>query len=135
VVAEVAELDELQHLAHARLALRPVPPGHLERQRDVLLHRAPVVEDGVLEDDPVVAVAPGLVGRLAVHDHVSAGRLDQVADDPQQRRLAAAGRADERDELLRPHLEVDPFQRDHVSALEDLRDVAERDDRLLAAHA
>ena len=38
-------------------------------------------------------------GRLAVHDDVARRRLDQVADDPQQRRLAAARRADQRDEL------------------------------------
>ena len=107
---------------HARLAAPPVPAGHLERQRDVLRDRAPVVEDGVLEDDPVVAVEPGLVRGLAVDEHVALARPDQVADDPQQRRLAAAGGADQRDELARLDVEVDPVEREHVAALEALRE-------------
>ena len=42
-------------------AARALPAEHLERQGDVLRHRAPVEEDGVLEDDPVVAVEARLV--------------------------------------------------------------------------
>ena len=97
--------------------------------------RAPVVEDGVLEDDPVVAVEPGLVGALAVDEHVALARLDQVADDPQQRRLAAAGRADQGDELARLHVEVDPVEREHVAALEALREPGDRDGGGIRAHA
>ena len=85
----------------------PVPAEQLERQRDVPRDGPPVVEHGVLEDDPVVAVEPRLVRGLAVDDDLAGGRLDQVADDPQQRRLAAARRPDQRDELARLDLEVD----------------------------
>ena len=58
--------------------------------------RPPVHQDGRLEDHPVVAIEARLGGRLAVdRDRARRGR-DQVADDPQQRRLAATGRADQR---------------------------------------
>ncbi len=127
VLLEAGQLDEVDHLADAGLAALAVPAGHLERQGDVLRHRAPVVEDGVLEDDPVVAVEPGPVRGLAVDQHVALARPDQVADDPQQRRLAAARRADQRDELARLDVEVDPVEREHVAALEALRQPGDRD--------
>ncbi len=55
--------------------------------------------------------APAVRG-LPLTRHVPVRRLDQVADDAQERRLAAAGRADQRDELARLDLEVDVLQRD-----------------------
>ena len=54
------QLDELEHLVDPLLPLRAVPAEHLERQRDVLRHGAPVEEDGVLEDHPVVVVGARL---------------------------------------------------------------------------
>jgi hypothetical protein len=128
VVLEALQLDELEHLRHALSALLPAPARELERQADVLRHGAPVEEDGVLEHDPVVAVAPGLLGRLPVHERVARGRRDQVADHPQQRRLAAARRADQRHELAGYDLEVDPLQSGRA-ALEGLRDAADRHGR------
>ena len=87
----------------------------------------PVVEHGVLEDDPVVAVEPRLVRGLAVDERPRRRGLDQVADDAQQRRLAAARRADQRDELARADVEVDVLERDDPAALELLRHALERD--------
>ena len=126
VLLEPGELDELDHLLDARRALRAVPAQHLERQRDVLRDRAPVVEDGRLEDDPVVAVEPRLAGRLAVDRDVARRRLDDVADDAQQRRLPAARRSDQRDELATLDLEVDALERRDTALAEDLRDAADR---------
>ena len=71
----------------------------------------------------------GLVSRLAVHDHLAGRRLDQVADDPEERRLAAAGRADQRDELSGLDLEVDRIEREHLAADERAREAAQRDGR------
>ena len=104
-------------------ALVAVPAEHLERQRDVLRDGAPVVEHGVLEDDPVVAVEPRLLRRLAVdRARVPLGRLDEVADDAEQRRLAAARRADQRDELARLDRQVDALRAPSVALRELLRD-------------
>src|SRR5262249_37967656 len=117
--------DQPEQLVHALRPLLAAPAEQLERQRDVLGDGAPVVEHRFLEDDPVVVVAPRLRGRLAVDLDDALGGVDQVADDPQQRRLAAAGRADQRDEFLRPDVEVDPAQRGHAG-LELLRDALDR---------
>src|SRR5439155_11250730 len=125
-VLEAAHLDEVEHLLVAPAAPVTIPAGELERQRDVACDRAPVVEHRVLEDDAVVVVAPRLPRRLAVDRRAACGRLDQVADDPQQCRLAAPRRADERDELTTLDVEVDALERDGA-ALEPLRDAADRD--------
>ena len=130
VVAEALELDEVEHLRHARPAPLLLPAEHLERQRDVLRDRAPVEEHCVLEHDPVVAVDARLLRRLAVDGHRSRRRLDQVADHAQQRRLAAARRADQRDELARLQLEIDVLECGDVSLRERLRHALDRDDRL-----
>ena len=133
VLAEVAELDELEHLARLGLARRLVAADDLERQLDVASDRAPVEQDRRLEDHPVVAVEAGLVGRLAVDGDRAARRRGQVGDDPQQRALAAARRPDERDELAAPDGQVDAPQgldgrRALAARLERLADVAQLDD-------
>ena len=113
---EALKLDELEHLVDPLLPALLVPARELERQGDVLRDRAPLVEHCILEDDPVVVVAAGLPRGLAVDGRAAARRLDQVADDAQQRRLAAAGRADQRDELARLDLEIDVLERDGAAA-------------------
>jgi hypothetical protein len=80
MVAEVLELDELEHLFDARLATRAVPAEELERQRDVLADGPPLEEHGVLEDDPVVVVGARLSRRLAVDRDGARRRIDQIAD-------------------------------------------------------
>ena len=82
----------------------------------------PVVEDCRLEDDPVVAVEPRAVRGLPVDEDLAGRRLDEIADDAQERRLPAARRADERDELAAPDLEVDVLERGDAALAERLRD-------------
>src|SRR5215210_2612916 len=135
VLLEAAQLDEVDHLGHARLPALPVPPGHLQREGDVLRNGAPVVEDGVLEDDPVVAVEPRRMGALAVDEDLALSGPDQVGDDPEERRLAAARGADQGDELARLHVEIDPVEREHVPSLEALREVLHEDGGGVGAHA
>src|SRR5919108_21771 len=110
MVLEPGQLDELDHLADALGAPAAVPAAHFERQGDVLRHRAPVVEDGVLKDDAVVAVDPGAVGGLSVDDDLARRRLDEIADDTEERRLPAARGADQGEELAGADLEVDPLE-------------------------
>ena len=95
-----------------------VPAEHLERQRDVLRDRAPVEEHGVLEDDAVVVVGARLAAPACRSPRPCPRSARQVADQAQQRRLAAAGRPDQRHELARRDLEVDPLERGDVAPRE-----------------
>ena len=60
---------------------------------------------------------------LAVEPDLAGARLLQPGDDAQQRRLAAAGRADEDDELAVRDVEVDVVE--HLDRAEGFRDAAE----------
>src|ERR687897_151931 len=133
---EAGQLDEIEHLVHPLPPSLAAPAGELERQPDVLGHRPPVEEDGVLEDDPVVAVGACPGGRLPVHLDGAGGRLDQGAHDPEQRRLSAPRRSDQGDELAGPDLQVDVLERRDAPFAELLGHPRQRDDWLLAlAHA
>src|SRR5262249_41819529 len=56
-----------------------------------------------------------------------AGRLAQTGDDTQRRGLAAARWAEQRNELTRPHTEVEALERDHAVG-EGLAHAGQRDD-------
>src|SRR5919199_3169604 len=70
---------------------------------DVVEHRPPREQAVLLEDE--AAVRSGSVHRVTVDPHLASRRRPQAVDDPQQRRLAAARGADDRDEFARPHLQ------------------------------
>jgi hypothetical protein len=110
---EVGDVDRL--LLH---------PRHLERQLDVGGHRAPRQQRGLLEGDADVVLAAGHGRRLAVDEHLSGRRLLEVGEDPQDRGLPAARRAEEGDEPAFGRLVVDVLERDHGVAL-DLEDLLE----------
>ena len=77
--------------------LLPERRHDLQRQHHVVADRQPRQHRGVLERD---ADADRLGAELAPrHIDVAARRRDQPADELQDRRLAAAGRADQRDEI------------------------------------
>src|SRR4030081_3437568 len=95
--------------------------GDGERQRDVVLggHRRDEVEG--LEDrahtlEPVVGeVGVGkLVDWKARRIYVAGRGLVEAAHQRKQRRLAAAGRADDGDELAGPDLHRDVFERGYM---------------------
>ena len=122
---EPCQLDELEHVLDPCVTASTVPAEKLERQRDVLRDSPPVVEDSVLEDDPVLVILARAFSGLAVDLDGPCSRLGQVADDPQKRRLAATRRPDQGDELTWLDVQVDPVQRGHPGA-ESLRDASER---------
>ena len=99
--SEVAQLDELEHLPGPLRPRRRVLPRISSGSLTLSSTLRQSNSTGRLEDHPVVAIAARPLGGLAVHDDRRRGGLDEVADDPQQRRLAAARRADERHELAR----------------------------------
>ena len=121
-----SHLDELQHLPHARPDRLPLQLPHLEREREVLEDRH-VRPDGVgLEDDPEVALLGG-DGNLARHvdesvvadgDPPGLGMLE-AGDRHQRRRLAAAARPEQREELALLDREADVVERALVAELLD----------------
>ncbi len=103
------EADELDQRRDARRPALGRPAGELERIGDVVGGRAPGQETRFLEDQPDARIGPD--DRRSIEQGLAAGRFEQAGDDAQERRLAAAVRADERD---------DPAARDgQVDAVED----------------
>jgi hypothetical protein len=95
---------------------------HAQTEAEVLLDRHVRIERIGLENHGDAAIGRlDIVDDLAADVDLAAGDILQSGDHPQQRGLAAAGRADEDDELAVLHLEVRPmddFERaealDHV---------------------
>ena len=103
------ETDESGQRREARSPSFARPAGELERIGDVVGSRAPRQQPRLLEDEPDPRIRT--VDRVAVEERGAGRRLEEPGDDPQQRGLAAAVRADQRD---------DPAVRDgEVDAVED----------------
>ena len=107
----------------------------MQRQADVFEARQGRQQVEELEDEADL-VAPharqlivGQAGeRFAVDADLAGGRAVEAADQIEQRRLAGAGRADDRDHLAARDGEADGVERDDVAfAGELLGDVVERD--------
>ena len=107
--------DLPQRLADALRDLALADAAHAQPEPDILRHR-PVRKQRVgLEHHAHVAPMHRHVSEVAPahHDHALV-RLLEPGDHPQRRGLAAAGRAEQREELARPHVEIDRVDRDHL---------------------
>ena len=129
-VEQRLEAERLRDLVDALLAHGLRHLAQLQAEAEVVAHRHVRVERVVLEHHRDVALARLHVGDVGVADRDRAvGDLLEAGDHPQQRRLAAAGRADQHHELA-----VRDLERDLVDGLDaagiDLRDRCESD----AAH-
>ena len=122
VLHAVAEADELERRLHALAALAAAELREQQRQLDVALgreHRQQVVH---LEDEADVSArhlpsAP-LDSRSicdAVDFDAARRRPIEAADEVQQRRLARARRAHERDEIAARQIEVELLEHRHDS--------------------
>lgn len=97
-VFDVERPGRLQHLLVDRCLWHP---HHLQREPDVLPDGLVRVERVALEHHRHIAfVRRQPTDRFPVEEHVAAGRSLQPADHPQRGRLPAAGRPDQRQELL-----------------------------------
>jgi hypothetical protein len=124
---QTCEIEELGDLLHASPDLRLRRPPHLQAVPEVLAHAHVRVERVALEHHGDVSVPRREVGHVTSADRDLTGRdLLEPGDRPQECRLAAAGRTDERDELAIPDPERDVVDRDHVAGIH-LADVPERD--------
>ena len=111
---QMAQVDLLRHgldLAANRLlvvALQGQP------ELDVLAHVEEWEERIVLPDQPGAALVHRHVADVvAAQQQRAFVRPLEAGDDPEQRRLAAAARAHDRDELAALDVDVDPLDRDH----------------------
>ncbi len=107
-LVEASELDELEQLVDARSDLSLCGAAHLEPERDVVAHRHVPKERVVLKHEAEGAILHLGVGRLDAVD-VDAPGVGHVEarDEAQDGALAAAARAEERDELAVGDLERD----------------------------
>ena len=87
----------------------------LERQSHVLVDGAPREQGGGLEHIAIGAVEPRIRRRLAVDGDRPRRRLFEIGDDTQERRLPAARRTDEGDELALHDIEIDVTQSDDAA--------------------
>ena len=110
---EVTDLQKLGHLADLPLALRLRHLAHLHAETDVLGDAHRRVERVGLEHHRDVTLARRHTGDVAPGDlEPPVTDLLEPGDAVQQRRLAAAGRADQHEELPRRHRDVDARKHD-----------------------
>jgi hypothetical protein len=109
------EVHQRERLVDARLALAALDLAHLEAEADVLGHRHVRKQRVALEHDAQAAPARLLLRDvLAVEADRSGGRRDEARDHLQHRRLAAAGRPEQRDVLAALDGEVEVLHGDHA---------------------
>ena len=100
--AAVRQPDELQQLGDARAHCVARSAAIDQAIRDVVEDREVREQRVRLEHDPVIALGRGQPRDVATMLDDAPGILRfEAGDDPKQRRLAAAGRAEEADELAR----------------------------------
>ena len=85
-----------------------VPVLVAKAEANVVPDGEPGKDAAFLEDEDAPRI--GSVDRLAFHQHLALRGGEEAADDVEQGRFAAAGGADEADELALLDFEVDPFQ-------------------------
>ena len=98
-VAEALQLHEVDQLVDAGLRLGRRALADLQPERDVVAHRHVLEGRVVLEDEADASLLGRRVGGvLAREEDLARVGLLEAGDDPQQRRLARAARAEERGE-------------------------------------
>ena len=111
-VCEAFEADEAR-CARRRIRSRSarVHAALLEPECDVAGDRQPREQRIALEHD--AAFRPGAADRRAFEQQLARARRQEAADEVEQGALAAAARADDRDELVAVDREVDPLEGGH----------------------
>ncbi len=112
-VGEVRQLDQLQHLLDPRADLGGGLLRHLEAEADIVGHRHVGEQRIGLEHHADIALVGRQVGDVAPADADGAGGgLLEAGHHAQRRGLAAAGRAEEGDELAPLDGEVEVLHHD-----------------------
>src|SRR5262249_10358747 len=124
-VAEPGHLDQGQHLLDHAARLLLWSAAHLQAAGDVLRDR-PMWEERVALEDRVDRPLIGrqMLDRAALEQDLPGTRLLEARDQAQQRGLAAARRAQKREELVLPDGDRDVVEGPHAlrSGAKNLRD-------------
>src|SRR6266540_2412383 len=110
---EAFEADEPDVVRDAALAL--VPRELAEAEADVALDGQPGEDAALLKDENPARV--GAADLLPVDPHGAGGRREKAGNDVQERGLAAAGRAEDADELSLAHVQGDVLEHADVVLL------------------
>jgi hypothetical protein len=127
---EAAEAGQLEQVAGGLAVLAHVAAQHLDGEEHVVEDGAPRQQDRMLEDE--ADVGEGLAHRLAVDGDGAARGRREPGHQLEQRALAAAAGADQRDELVVGDVERDVLDGVHEVAptrAVGLLDVVETDHR------
>ena len=123
-VEKVGQVEDARGFGDLAVHHHLVLAGHLQREGDVVAHRHVRIERIGLEHHGQLALGRGLVGDVAAVDADGAGGgVLEPGDQAQQGGLAAAGGADEDDELA--VLDVEIELRDDRRRPEGLADLVE----------
>ncbi len=123
--AKSARPDAGQRLIGPRARLRLRNAGEPQRQPHVLAHAGPGHQRRLLEHE-ADAVTRQHIALVARHPHDAGRWRAELCDQAQRRRLAATGRAQQRDELALAHGEVERAER-HDAIVIRLRHAAQAD--------
>ena len=128
VLGARAELHQLEHLADALVDAGAVDALAAQAERDVAAHVEVLEERVALEDGVDVALVRRGAGDVVAADlHGAGGGVVEAGDHPQRGGLAAARRAQQREELAGRDVEVDVV--DDGGAAELLGQAAQRHGR------
>jgi hypothetical protein len=123
-ILEPGEADEVHDLRDRCLSLGGALAACAERLADIVGDREPGIEREALEHDRDPGVEPG--ERRAAISYGTLIGLDQPGEHTHQRRLAAPGGAEQREDLLLANLQRDVLEhldRGAARQLVDLREV------------
>ena len=126
VAPETFESYQVEHLIGAFPPIGLRPSHELERQLNVLAHRAPVKEPGCLKRHAVVTVLPRLIGWLSVHADLPVAGMGEGGHQSQQSALAAPRRADQSHELVSTHRDADIIEGEYLVWLASVEDLGDR---------
>jgi hypothetical protein len=129
-VGEAREPDQIEPLQRLALGLAAAAAVHPQAEHHVLLHGEPRKQRVALKHHPAIGARP--LHRLAVEQHLTARLRVEPGQDADQRRLAAARRADHADELAPVRAEADVVERDALALRrrETLADVPHVEDHV-----
>src|SRR5215472_1408724 len=111
VVLAACETDQIDKGKIPLTAYVAREPHPLQAVEDVGAHRLPRKQREMLKDD--AAIGTRRADRLALDEYLAGFRGEKAADEIEQRRLAAAGGSEQRDEFTHAHVERHVLEREH----------------------